>query len=359
MIRANAQLIAIGLASALIAAVSQGCGSKTAAGCDSSKCAAQNTCITETDPATMKSDTSCRRLCTSQTDPMTGCPPNYTCVPDTEATPQTYCSKNLISYGLDPNGKPLKGQFGSPCNPAGGLDANPDCDQTGGFWCNGASPTDGNAYCTQFDCKDDRECGAGFYCGTINRFPNVQTSKPMIGNVVKACIKRQFCAPCQTDIDCLPVANNPAHCVGDSNGAKFCATECSTDKGCNSEAFCANTPDADHTVCYPRANVCVGDAGLCAPCRSDADCLQKDGTQGACVRGEFSTEQSCAIPAPMPCFDMKGNQLMSGCPKMGEAPAAQIGCLGGVDFKEIPANYCHGVVPFSGSITPGCYTPKR
>jgi hypothetical protein len=156
----------------------------------------------------------------------------------------------------------------------------------------------------------------------------------------------------------LPVTNLPAHCVSDTNGAKFCATECTNDKGCNSEAFCANTQDTDHAVCYPRANVCVGDGGLCAPCRSDADCKQGN-VQGACVRGEFSTEQSCAIPSPMPCFDMKGNQTPSGCPKMGEAPGAQIGCLGGVAFKEIPQNYCHGVVKFSTSITPGCYTPGR
>jgi hypothetical protein len=358
MIRANAQLLAVSVVGALIAALSQGCTSKASTACDPSKCAESNTCVTEMNAATNVPETKCRRVCTSQTDPTTGCPQNYTCVPDTldttgPATGVLYCTANTRSY------PPAKGQFGAVCNPMGGLDANPDCDVANGFWCNGSSPADGNSYCTQFDCNTDSECGAGFFCGTINRFPNVQTAKPVVNNTVKVCLKRQYCAPCQTDIDCLPVNNLPQHCIGDANGSKFCASECTKDSNCNLEAFCASVPDAEPHVCYPRASVCIGDGGLCAPCRADSDCL-KDGVQGACVRGEYSTESSCATPSPTPCFDAKGNATASGCPKMGEAPKAQIACFGGPSgFKDLPANYCHGVVKFSSSSVPGCYTPAR
>ena len=106
--------------------------------------------------------------------------------------------------------------------------------------------------------------------------------------------------------------------------------------------------------------VLAGDGGLCAPCRSDGDCL-KDGVQGACVRGEFNTEQSCAVPSKKPCFDATGTQVAGACAGLtSEAPSpSQVGCYGGVAFKEIPPNYCQGVVPFSSSFTSGCYSPKR
>ncbi len=336
---------------AVVLLAAEGC-STSKSGCDSSKCAAQNACIAEVDPVTHQSDTKCRRLCQSLSDPNTGCPDNYTCSPD--AAGATYCSANTVAYA------PAKGQWGAACNPMKGLDANPDCDLAGGFWCNGEAPTDGAAYCTQFDCTDDRQCGAGYYCGTINRFPNVQTTVRKIGNTVKVCLKRDYCAPCRTDLDCLPVSNSVSHCVADKDGLPICAPECSADKGCNTEAFCAAVDGVTSKVCYPRAGKCIGDGGLCAPCQADSDCL-KNNVQGACVRGEYNTEKSCAVPSVKPCFDAMTMPVSGACAGIAsEAPApSKVGCYGGVDFMSLPKDFCHGYVPFSTSITPGCYSPKR
>jgi hypothetical protein len=243
-----------------------------------------------------------------------------------------------------------------------GLDKNPDCDNADQFFCNGEAPTDANSYCTQFNCTTDRDCAGGYYCGSINQYPNVQTTVSRINQTIKVCLKRDYCAPCRTDLDCLPTANNaPSHCVADKNGSPICAPECASDKACNTEAFCAAVDGVTAKVCYPRAGVCVGDGGLCAPCRADSDCL-KDGVQGACVRGEFNTEKSCAVPSVKTCLDASGNPVSGACAGLvSEAPApSKVGCYGGPSgFKGLPANYCHGVVPFSTSITPGCYSPKR
>jgi hypothetical protein len=331
----------------------QGCSSSsTGAGCDSTKCAAQNTCIAEVNPLTQQPETKCRRQCSSLSDPQTGCPANYQCVPDAQGV--TYCSANTTTY------PPAKGQWGASCNPMKGYDNNADCDAANGFWCNGESPTDGNAYCTHFNCTADSDCAGGYYCGTINQYPNVVSASRKIGVVVKACVKRDYCAPCRSDVDCLPVNNAPSHCVADKNGSAICAPECTSDKGCNTEAFCGTLSGLNSKVCYPRAGVCVGDGGLCAPCHSDGDCL-KDKVQGVCVRGEFNTEKSCAVPSVKPCPDAMGMAVSGACDGItSEAPApSKVGCYGGVDFQSLPKNYCHGYVPFSTSITPGCYSPKR
>jgi hypothetical protein len=370
MIRANAQVLTVGFVAVFLASIFGGCSSKKTtiivAQCDSTKCAPQNTCIGE-DEADAGLVVDCRRLCTSQTDPQTGCPANYTCVPTSaDATDggvvQTYCSANNTTYPPAPNGT---GQWGTSCNPAGGLTANPDCDSADGFQCYGTSPSDGNAYCTQLTCTTDRDCAGGFYCGTYNTSPNVTTTKRVIGSTALGCLKREYCAPCNTDLDCLAVNNLPSHCIGDANGVNFCASECTTNAGCNLEAACVAVPNITPLVCYPRAHVCVGDGGLCAPCRSDADCVASDGTQGACTEGEYTTEHSCSTPAPKPpCFDTSGNPTGGGCPTTDEVPKGKVGCYGGTDFKEIPANYCHGYITLGGTgsdgtITPGCFTPNR
>ena len=51
-----------------------------------------------------------------------------------------------------------------PAASTGGFDKNPACGSAQGFWCYGTSPTDASAFCTVYGCKEDADCGDGFYC---------------------------------------------------------------------------------------------------------------------------------------------------------------------------------------------------
>lgn len=337
-------LAAFAVSVSAVALATPGCSSKeTTTGCDSAKCAAGNKCLP------LAGETKCRKTCASNTDPQTSCPTGYTCV--FHADSEAFCEQNVNWVA------PAKGQWGTPCNPKGGLDANPDCDGANGFYCFGTSPNDGEAYCTRYDCTADLECAPGFFCGHVNVAPNVKTAKRTFGETVPVCQRRTYCAPCQADFDCPSVAGNPQRCVADADGNGFCTGECDQGKACNVDAKCID-PGIGVKVCYPRANKCVGAGELCSPCRSDKDC-----PDGTCVTGSYTTEKSCTVKSPSPCaLDADNGKA---CPAPLGPANRKVRCLGQqvsqgeTIYPDIPKDQCHGMYALGEGGDVGCWTPDR
>lgn len=356
--------------------------------CDSGQCLPGNACFTLFATTEGQPDeTKCRKTCTGNGDG--SCPFGYTCLgsgtnactkvdnPAPAICGDSFKGNVFTCAGNPPLGcragadgkyccpesvcvkdaadvkKSDKGVWGATCNASKGKE-NPDCDQAQGFFCFALSPTDGNAYCTRYDCTTDRDCGAGMFCGNANVAPNATTSaqnKPR--DVQKVCQRRDYCSPCTSDLDCRPIAGKPAHCVPDDNLAGFCTPECTDGKNCGFDAKCVDGGIGVKT-CYPRAGKCVGDGSICQPCRSDADC----GDDGACVKGQYTTEKSCAKRSKIPCKDGATQGTDFDCPKP-VTPKAAIRCLGSV-FEQVPLNYCHGVYAFGDQgADVGCWTPER
>ena len=312
-----------------VVAVVSACGDDA---CDSSKCAAGNKCLA------LNGITGCRKTCSSNTDPATSCPVNYTCTdPLTGGSP--FCV--AIQAQITPKDA---GQWGFGCLANLGAD-NPACDSAQAFYCYGESPTDANAYCTRYDCTADNECGAGFWCATINKQPSVlAAARGAVGATQRVCLRRAYCATCKADVDCPTTKGIAQHCIVDAAGASVCTPECDDTSNCPNEAQCANAGFAKK-ICYPRSTACVGAGTLCSSCRSDADC--KD---GACVKGEFTTERSCATRA-ISCSD---------CPSSVASPKRTVACSSkGSD--SLPASYCTGVYALGGTAGSdiGCWTPDR
>lgn len=338
--RSMASVVLFALGGAAV--VLPGCTTEEiAARCDDAKCKPGNQCLP------LDGKVSCRKTCSSNTDPATSCPAGYTCVDHEDGNP-AFCVANTTK--IEPK---ANGQWGFACNASRGW-ANPDCDGAQGFNCYGLSPTDGDAYCTRYGCATDRDCAAGYWCGTINLAPNVDDRERSIHETERVCLKRTYCSPCAADFDCPSVGGRKHHCVGDDLGFKFCTPECTNSDGCNNEARCVNLgdPGLEASVCYPRAGACVGDGSLCSPCRSDADC----GDDGICVKGQYTTEKACAKKAPGDC---KSGDSRGGCPNSLENPKVLIGCLGGA-IESVPQNYCHGFYEISGDPSDvGCWSPNR
>ena len=327
-----------GLALALVAI--SGCSSGAAPlACDSSQCLTGNRCI-----AAAGAPSQCRFPCATHTD----CPFNYHCDANAGGT-SPYCAPNTLQFPDKPGS-----QFGAPCSPTGGFQNNPACDSTDGFWCNASSPLDANAFCTYFGCKADTDCGGGFYCGKVNEYPNASTAQLQNGETLAACLPRGYCAPCSSDIDCAPADAAPQHCIAGTDGATFCAHECSQDSECDLDAKCA--PQENYSACTPRAGVCKGDGSLCSPCRSDADC-----TNGFCVPAYNSPERFCSSKSGVTCSYTSSLAIVDQCPTTTTA-TSNISCSVPSVEPNMPANQCIGQVQEglddSGqpSFVPGCWS---
>ncbi len=334
---------AIGLFGGLVLAA-QGCSSATVvdpgpAVCDSTKCAAGNTCIE------LAGESKCRKTCSSNTDATKACPSGFLCTalaaqeaPCTGA--QCYCAE------APPETKAIqkkdKGQWGSACNPTGGIAANPDCDAAQGFQCYARYTSDGNAYCTRA-CTDDKGCGAGFFCGDVNDTPNAETVKREGTGTVKICQKRDYCAPCKASLDC-PTGQL---CAGAGSPGAFCTATCQTDTNCAVDAFCSDYAGAKY--CFPNAGACVGDGKFCSPCRSDLDC--KAGGGICASSSAYTTERFCTVPSPSKCAS-NGD-----CPARPDGVAAS-GCTKEAS-DDIPAGSCVGLFTLDKNPVPGCYTRSR
>ena len=335
------------LVTALFASVA--CSSKDE-GCKDADCLAGNRCIAA------QGETKCRKPCSSNTDPTKNCPFNYTCV---SQEPEAFCVKDAVEV------KKGKGQWGELCNPTGGITTNPDCDTAQEFYCYATGKSDGAAYCTRYLCASDRDCAAGFYCGDANVTPSAESDAIDPGNTQKVCLKRSYCAPCAVDLDCPTYQGKPQRCVPGDDGKSFCSPPCDTKANCQKDARCAELGDGAK-VCFPLAGKCVGDGTLCSPCRSDADC--KD---GACVKGQYTEERSCAVKSAKPCTltkDQPQKPTDYECPAPAGGPQTPkpvaIRCLGGSPkqgwpFNEVPKDYCHGLYGFGESADVGCWTPAE
>jgi hypothetical protein len=312
--------------------------------CGDAGCSPGSVCVTVAGVA------SCRTPCTSNSDPAGRCAYGYLCTdPGTGEAP--YC---VESQARRKDGTPLverPGQWGRSCSPADGL-VNTACDGEQGFLCHAESPTDSSAYCTRYDCTTDQECGPGFGCATINRAPNAVTAdRGAVGDVQRVCLLRTYCAPCTGDVDCGLTAGGAMHCIPDGTGSAVCLPECSASTQCPNEAFCASGLVADAKVCYPRAHACRGDGSICAPCRADSDC----GVDGACVKGTYTTERSCAKKSASLCASKDCPPAPTNLP----SASTGIGCEK-VANAEVPQGYCVGVYQIGGqSADVGCYTPAR
>lgn len=282
--------------------------------------------------------------------------------------------------------------------------------------CNTTGEGDTSAYCTQSDCMSDEQCGAGFYCGFVrdphdvcgekcasgkcsdgrtctkdgdcqkgnNNFCGKTTddcvdpaSKPAgttyeegpLCMMRKACIRRDECAPCSSNLDCsggsgdicinvggtaeAPVMTCQHLCVDDSN--------CRKDQTCVSSggSTCASTPnvfcttsddcpvDGDacepRSVCIPRSGGChaegATDSKFCFACTNDFDCGGPDSSWGCSELGNGERA----------CFDQSFSATCtkdSDCP---QSPGGKYGsCLDEAD----------GVNP-SDSVYHRCYFPPQ
>lgn len=335
--RAAACLVFVGSVALFSSAA---CTTTNFTGCDSSKCLAGNTCIL------FQGLSKCRKTCSSNTDAQTSCPFGYICK-DANSDGAPFC---VASTALTASGAPLvekpQGQWGAPCAASKGL-SNPDCDGDQGFQCYGQSPTDAAAYCTRYDCTKDDDCGPGFWCGKVNATPDVaNASRKTFGQERNVCLRRTYCATCATDVDCPTIEGTPQACLTDANNGKFCAPQCNGPGTCPTEAKCITVDRGDQTFCYPRAKVCVGDGSLCAPCRVDTDC----GADGVCLKGDYTTERSCATKV----------DKCTSCPKsVANVPGHAVGCLDTPSSTQ-PANYCFGIYQIAAQPSDiGCWSPDR
>jgi hypothetical protein len=311
--------------------------------------------------------------------PSEPCPFNYTCTDFPAGTPagsadRAFCTPDKNQYKapatLPDGGTP--GLWGAPCEPTGGIETNPACDSSQGFWCYARSPTDGEAYCTQFQCTADTDCRGGWWCATQNLEPNASSNGRLsTGATIRVCQPRNYCSTCLSDVDCDgsgSMAGIKEHCIADRNGTSYCAPECIVGSTClNTDAQCitldqsgfCGKKDADGgvetCVCAADARECTGDGKLCAPCLSDADCTATKG--GLCFTADYSTEHFCAIPTDGACPTSAPPTTQ--CPMTDEAPnSPSIACLTVNDNYDLP-NYCVGIVMLDGEPNVGCWTPSR
>jgi hypothetical protein len=225
------------------------------------------------------------------------------------------CARGLDADGLSAHfcelGQRQKpGQFYTRC--ASGT----ECDATNDFFCMGAGTDDLDAYCTR-DCTegDDTTCAPGYACGPLTRAPcqdicnlkgnakdrqcvpsdQIGEGKPFQcgsrGVTRNVCRPRKFCSPCESDADCLGIANQV--CARDESGGKTCTQLCDLKHpSCpwGTAAECGFwDADLKRATCQHRFRKCTGTGKSCEPCLTDADC----GARGACNASSFTGERWC------------------------------------------------------------------
>ncbi len=210
--------------------------------------------------------------------------------------------------------------------------------------CVGAGSGDLDAYCT-IDCTADDDCAAGYYCGSIVRAPCAdacivngvvgekgQPSDPRCvptdqigkdkafhcgaqGIERGVCRQREFCASCESDADCLGVANQV--CAKDESGEKICTRLCDTDtRSCpwGNAAQCAVfDTELGLATCSHRFGSCHGAGETCEPCRNNDDC-----PDGVCTSSQFTGERWCInLTTACDCPNgpsASGSCIDGGCP---------------------------------------------
>jgi len=155
-----------------------------------------------------------------------------------------------------------------------------ECDSAAGFVCLGAGVGDADAYCSG-PCGTDTDCPTGFFCDQIS---------DSNGDAHELCVRRRFCAPCETDADCLTVPGQI--CAHDPSGEKTCTVLC--DQSVDScpwgnATVCASVdPEVGAPTCAHRFGSCHGEGKSCEPCVRDADC-----PYGLCYGSGYTGERWC------------------------------------------------------------------
>jgi hypothetical protein len=230
-------------------------------------------------------------------------------------------------------------QYGAAC-PAGATSCNADA----GFVCVGTKG-DANAYCSKKDgCTTDEECPSGFWCGATTS-PKGKTDIDF-DNPVRICMRREFCGPCNSDVDCSYQLG--AICAPDINGEKFCSLPCDPEKNsCIIGASCI-TGDDGGTFCRPDVGYChSAEPKGCDPCRIDADC----GPNSLCREGSFGykpTVRWCSTPCGEP--DEDGKNPCPVAPNGNEMVCLDENLLtlgGPIDSTASNAVYKHCYSPFT------------
>jgi hypothetical protein len=202
----------------------------------------------------------CRHPCRTHFD----CFGTATCEP-VAGSDTTYCAPLAVPLGL--------GGYYTTC-PRGTECTKP------GFICLGAGVGDLDAYCSG-TCGGDVDCPAGFSCDRV-RGTNDQTED--------RCVRRSFCAPCETDVDCLALPGGI--CARDASGEKTCTKRCDpAAASCpwGNAAECAVfDPDVGAPTCAHRFGSCRGTGKGCEPCVRNEDC-----GAGICYGSSFTEERWC------------------------------------------------------------------
>lgn len=210
------------------------------------------------------------------------CPEGMMCKGDPGAgpgDPAGYCVTATPDFGIS-------GRYGSDC-PFG----DSQCDADAGFICVGTEGTT-DAHCSKPDgCDADADCPTGYWCGTTRTTEEGEidfTKQP------KTCLRRGFCHPCETDLDCGHEMN--AICVPDTRGEKFCSSACmGGTNSCIIGTTCEDVGDG-RTACRPDVGYCYSkDPKGCDPCRIDSDC----GPNAWCATGKWGYKPGinwCSTP---------------------------------------------------------------
>lgn len=155
-----------------------------------------------------------------------------------------------------------------------------ECDADAGFVCLGAGVGDADAYCSG-TCAADGDCPQGFFCDAVSDSSGAEQLY---------CVRRRFCAPCETDADCLTVAGQV--CARDQSGEKICTSLCDTSvDSCpwGNATLCGNWDDElGQPTCAHRYGSCHGEGKGCEPCVRDQDC-----PTGFCNGSGYTGERWC------------------------------------------------------------------
>lgn len=247
--------------------------------------------------------------------------------------------------------------------------------------CLGAGVGDLDAFCS-VDCQSDDECATGYYCGAVTRAPcadacdfqgqpddprcvpvdQIGDGKPYHcadnGIERSVCRQREFCAPCETDDDCLGVPNQV--CAKDESGEKICTRLCDPDtRSCPwGNAATCNVWDSELGVptCSHRFGSCHGTGETCEPCRGNADC-----PSGICASSQFTGERWCinlTTKCECPKATPSGTCSNGGCP---DSPSGlPILCIG--EKTSSLYNTCYaansGTGLLNSSPQTGCWGPE-
>lgn len=284
----------------------------------------------------------------------------------------TSAEGDVVTYCEQDDFPRAAGQYGSDC-----LTESSSCDAEAGFRCISAGDGDTASYCAQAGCEGDEQCPSGYFCSD-NRITSRSPCEPACGLVGSAavdcipsedigpgkpydcaeggglvlslCLKRSFCAACDTDADCRGEPNQL--CARGPDGVKMCTVLCAP--GQDSCPWGAATEcdvfdeDLGLATCGHRFGACKGTGRSCEPCIHDGDC-----PTGFCAKSGFSGELFCFDSESTCACDANEDICVGGgCPSSPSGKA--MNCVSTGDGA--PPSACYGAEIDEVAGTPlGCW----